>query len=133
MRFAFSTCPFKKGLNCRRYLTCHGTVVQKLVLSSATIFRLSTLSSSFQAVSLGERSENSASSGLKARCCRTELWFGNEPFGSSGFTYSVNKPLNQEFERMNKKILLGILCIAVVSIAGAAAIADTWESKTVGF
>jgi hypothetical protein len=62
-----------------------------------------------------------------------ELWFGNEPFGSSGFTYSGNKPLNQEFEKMNKKLLLGVLCIAVIAVAGASVLADTYFSKKVKF
>jgi hypothetical protein len=32
-------------------------------------------------------------------------------------------------EKLNKKILLGILCVAVIAIAGTAAFADTWLSK----
>jgi hypothetical protein len=57
------------------------------------------------------------------------LWFGSEPFGSSTFTYPVNRMEKQEFEKMNKKLLLGILCVAVVAIAGTAAFSDTWLSR----
>lgn len=35
----------------------------------------------------------------------------------------------QEFERMNKKLLLGILCIAIVAVAASGVYADTWLSR----
>ena len=35
----------------------------------------------------------------------------------------------QESKKMNKKILLGILCVAAIAVAGTAAFADTWLSK----
>src|SRR3990170_6563356 len=49
------------------------------------------------------------------------------------FYLPSEQSLNQEFEKVNKKILLGILCIAVVAIAGASVLADTYKSKTVRF
>jgi hypothetical protein len=36
---------------------------------------------------------------------------------------------NRSLKRMNKKLLLGILCIAVVGIMATAAFSDTWLSK----
>jgi len=57
-------------------------------------------------------------------------------FGSEGnhlghqllLTHSTEKS-NRSLKKMNKKLLLGILCIAVVGIAATSVFADTWLSK----
>jgi hypothetical protein len=45
------------------------------------------------------------------------------------FYLPTDEPVFQELKKMNKKLLLGILCIAVIGIAATSAFADTWLSK----
>ena len=60
-------------------------------------------------------------------------WFGKEPVGSSTFTYSPTRIEVKEKKKMNKKLLLGILAIALVAIVGTTVVADSWKSKFLGF
>jgi hypothetical protein len=49
--------------------------------------------------------------------------------GRQLFTNHWRPEVKSGVEKLNKKILLGILCVAVIAIAGTAAFADTWLSQ----
>jgi archaellum component FlaG (FlaF/FlaG flagellin family) len=40
---------------------------------------------------------------------------------------------NRSLKNLNKKLLLGVLCIAIIAVGAAAVVADTWISRLVSF